>query len=513
MSPEALQLAQPLADAQGDAASRLQTNGVEWLVDNARTYDALVRSIAGARKTVWITQLALDADCIAYGTDSRHGDVVLMDVLLAAAARGVDVRILLNASLLLDTAKPLRAFLAARAPSIRLRGVSNFPQLLHAKMVIVDDEDALLVGSPFVNGYWDDSLHRPVDTRRPKRELGGRPVHDVSVRVTGEVVHDLSALFAELWNDVAGGLRAGDVVRRAPAPSEAKSNETLRVARTSAKGLLAAHPGGHTEILDALLDAIACARSSIYIEHQYLSARPVVEALAAALERTPTLELIVVLNQNPDITAYRQWQNDRLRDSGLLAHPRVGLFTLWTTGGAGTPHALNQVFVHSKVVTIDDCWATVGSANLDGVSLHSYGDDFSGRVARRVFRDVRNFDVNIVIDERGDAELSGVRTLRERLWREHLGPCIGTGDATEPACALGVWRERAAANVAALDNSANHASVLDSSFVLPYSTRSTPADQLRDVGVRLDPRHFDLRFNPGWLEVHASPNWVRNMFL
>ena len=39
---------------------------------------------------------------------------------------------------------------------------------------------------------------------------------------------------------------------------------------------------------------------------------------------------------------------------------------------------ITQVFVHSKVVAVDDRWAMVGSADLDGVSLHSYGDDFRG---------------------------------------------------------------------------------------------------------------------------------------
>lgn len=49
-------------------------------------------------------------------------------------------------------------------------------------------------------------------------------------------------------------------------------------------------------------------------------------------------------------------------------------------------------------------------------------------------------------------------------------------------------------------------------FVLPYSTRPTPAQQLADVGVRVDPARLELRFDPGWLEVHLSAGWVRNIF-
>src|SRR6185503_18651585 len=128
--------------------------------------------------------------------------------------------------------------------------------------------------------------------------------------------------------------------------------------------------------------------SLVYVEHQYLSARPVVSALTQALYREPELELILVLNQNPDVTAYQRWQNARLAEAGLLQHPRAGVFALWTVARDGIV-ALNQVFVHSKVVVVDDRWATSGSANLDGVSLYSYGDDFTGALARRVFRDVR----------------------------------------------------------------------------------------------------------------------------
>lgn len=42
---------------------------------------------------------------------------------------------------------------------------------------------------------------------------------------------------------------------------------------------------------------IAAARSLVYIEHQYLSARPIVAALADALRRQGTLEIVAVLNE------------------------------------------------------------------------------------------------------------------------------------------------------------------------------------------------------------------------
>ncbi len=489
---------------------------VEWLIDNADAYRALVSALRGAHRTIWISQLALDADCIAYDvvTASRthRGNTLLVSELLAAARRGVQVRILLNTSLLLDTAAPLRVYLAAAGTErhrVRVRGVSRFPQLLHAKMVIVDEEEAFLVGSPFANGYWDDTRHAPVDKRRPDRELGGRPVHDVSTRLTGAPAESLGEIFAEMWND-AENVSDGDHERLAVSSPRNRGDDdaATRIVRTV--------PGdGPMEILPALLDGISRAWTLIYIEHQYLSARLVVDALVRALEHHRALEIIIVLNQNPDVTAYRGWQNARLREAGLLDHPRVGLFALWTSAiePASARRQLNQLFVHSKVVSIDDRWATVGSANLDGVSLHSYGHDFTGVLGRRIFRDVRNFDVNAVIDSRhGGAQVAErVRALRARLWQEHLGASFHAAGSRPNGGWLPLWRSIAARNVEALSRS-QPATFLDRSFVLPYSTRSTPRAQLADAGVLFAPESLELCFQPSWLEVHFSPNWFRNMF-
>ena len=74
--------------------------------------------------------------------------------------------------------------------------MSSFPRLLHAKLVIVDNQEAFLLGSPFVNGYWDDEQHQPVDARRPLRELGGRPIHDLSRGCSVQDILDVMAVAA-----------------------------------------------------------------------------------------------------------------------------------------------------------------------------------------------------------------------------------------------------------------------------------------------------------------------------
>jgi len=508
----------------------------EWLIDNADTYARLLVAIRAARRSVWITQLAFDADCVVYASDAAHErarpraarhDTVLSESLLSLVAHAaVDVRILLNATILLDTARALRRHvarhLAARAPiagRVSVRGVRRLPNFLHVKMVIVDGAEGFLLGSPFVNSYWDTRRHHPVDRRRPMRELGGRPLHDVSLRLTGDAVRHLEACFVELWN--VSGTAPGDDALPAPAvtPHQPFGDEPCRVLRTLPRRTLSHAPHGSTDVLDALLDGIRDARHLVYVEHQYLTSRTVVAALTDALRRRRDLELVVVLNQNPDLTAYWRWQNARIAQSGLLEHPRAGLFTLWSAAPCDTrPNVtvINQVFVHSKVVAIDDAWAMVGAANLDGLSLHSYGDDFTGRVARRVFRHVRNFEVSVVVRDgaRTCAESGSVAELRTRLWAEHLGVSPDSVHAWPPGGWLHMWRTRAAANAAALNSVACGSGPSSSmrGFVLPYSMRLTPSQQLADLGVRVDRARLDVRFDPGRLAARLSAGWVRNMF-
>ena len=504
MSLDAVTLA--LAEAPNAVRSE-PTEAVEWLIDNEAAYDAVIRAVQRARTSVWISQLAFDADCEAYSAESAPAN--LLDVLIQATrAHGLDVRILLNASILVNTVKPLRAALERRAaPPMEVRGISRFPQLLHAKILIVDGREAFLLGSPFVNGYWDDQFHRPVDERRPTRELGGRPLHDLSVRVQGPAVDTLAGIFTEWWTDAADEAPRDGTEEMACCAPSAMEYVGATVTRTSPANVLCQHAGGHVEILDSMLEGIGGARELLYVEHQYLSCRPVIRAIREALDREPALEVIALVNQNPDITAYRGWQNARLEDSGLRDHPRFGLFALWCQEQQGRRLLLNQVFVHSKVLIADDSWATVGSANIDGVSLHSYGDDFESRLGQAVFRGVRNFDVNLELRAVDDVATEAIVNLRLDLWREHLG--VAAPSASSP---LDAWRNHAAANIGALNSwTPANAAGLPSTLVLPYSTSAEPAAQLAALGVTVH-NTLDLQFRPGWLEVHCSPNWIRNMF-
>lgn len=506
--------------------------GTEWLIDNAETYYRLLEALEGARRSIRIAQLAFDFDCLAYsdgaGSGVRSQDALIAETLISrATANGPRIQILLNASWLLNTARPLRRAFAKRGiprHRIRVRGFNRFPHFMHAKLVLVDSHEAFLLGSPFVNSYWDDLRHVPFDARRPRRELGGRPLHDVSIHLRGPVVRELEAMFASVWRFAGAGRTKSRGREPRLAPSGAATHaQGTRIVCDAPDGVLPELADGSMTMLRELLDAIGRARTFIYVEHQYLTSRPIVAALAAALRREPALEIIIVLNQNPDLTAYRGWQNARLAEHGLLVHPRVGVFALWSVDEhpERTDVArINQLFIHSKVIVIDDTWAALGTSNLDGVSMGDYGDDFSGWLGRRIFRGVRNVEVNVVINA-GDSDsayparegdLDAIRLLRARLWLEHIGDaCEGCDEGR-----LAAWLSAARGNVRSLARSDDR--VVESSVrtlighVLPYSERADPRDQLADLGIRLDPNELVLCYEPGWIEVHAAVHWIRNIF-
>ena len=485
------------------------------LVDSRRALAVIVARCRTAQRSIAISQLAFDSDC-APVTEGAIPAESLLDVLVACARRGVDVRIVLNGGLLLDTTPALRRGLSNRGAdrTLQLRTIQHFPRMMHAKSIVIDERDAFLMGASFVNGYWSGAAHTADGHPNAFPGDGERPLHDVAIHLRGGAARTLSACFEDLWSaaarDHAESAPSMDDVDRSiphdPAGDVMTSGTSVtRIARTAPQRRDAA---GCTEILDEYLSAIDDARDYIYLESQYFSARPIAKAVRDALAAHRDLQIIAVINQNPDITGYRAWQNARLREHRLLEHPRVGVFALWSTVPSWRVPGkteITQVFVHSKVALIDDRCSIIGSANLDGASLHSYADDFTSRLGRRFFPRVRNYDVAAVVtDSSNNRDGHGVAARSRRaLWARHLGECADR--TTRPSDGwLPLWRAAARANV--LDLRSGNAM---RGRILPYVTAPHPRRQLAALGIA-DER-LCLRFDPGFAEVAWSPSWMKRL--
>jgi phosphatidylserine/phosphatidylglycerophosphate/cardiolipin synthase-like enzyme len=71
---------------------------------------------------------------------------------------------------------------------------------VHAKLVMIDDTEAIVLGSPFSQSYWDNHEHNVFDRRRGSASGEPIPVHDVSLTVKGPGVKDMHDAFRLHWN-------------------------------------------------------------------------------------------------------------------------------------------------------------------------------------------------------------------------------------------------------------------------------------------------------------------------
>lgn len=311
-------------------------------------------------------------------------------------------------------------------------------QFTHAKLVIDRDREALLLGSPMSQDYFDSLKHAIDDLRRGKAAAKG-PIHDVSVGVRGPAVGHLQELFNNHWNIAAPDDKLPVTPALPPAVTQADADEfiaTAQVVRTLdamfTEGDTPPNENGEQGVLEAYLRAIHFAERFIYIENQYFNNDIITQALIDALASKPKLVVILYLNSAPDMPLYLKWQQQAIdKIAGSLkdaaAKARLGVFSAWSHSRSDAKHSKPRLvdnYLHTKSAIVDNRWATVGSANLDGASLDSI------QYARSLFGgDVRNTEGNLVVFEQVGAQPSAVDSLRRIMWAEHLGVADANGVA------------------------------------------------------------------------------------
>ncbi|CUR57314.1 hypothetical protein NOCA240048 [metagenome] len=451
----------------------MSSGDIEFLIDNHDAWKRLTVDLQAAQRSVRVLLFYLDVgECfVTFDPDppvpgkGRVQGTRLEQVLADAGARGVQVQVVYNDAVgpdlpplvATDTARAVARYFEDRA-NVTVRPFRTSILIpIHAKLFVIDDEIAYTIGSPFVSDYYDAQGHVIDDPRRgswsrwPWRHQQIRvPVHDVSARVAGPLVAELAKTFWLHW-DMLGEHPESPT----QPPSEASGTTVIRT--LCGNGRYASYPSGERGILDAYLAAIASAERFIYLENQYVLCPEIGTALRSAMQRSSSLQLIVLMNTQVDLPLYGKWQlaflNTLLGGLSEQQLGRIGLFTLWSHDhrpAAGTPPRVLRNYVHSKVAVVDDSWGTIGSANLDSVSLSQ--SDYALRVpALRLLmrwwksgvgpdpRQARAMEVNLGL---GGADAA---RLRSQLWQEHLGETAATSDDL-----LGAWSAAAASTLACL---------------------------------------------------------------
>ncbi|WP_314165122.1 VTT domain-containing protein [Sulfuriflexus sp.] len=282
----------------------------------------------------------------------------------------------------------------------------------HQKVVVIDDAVAFVGGLDFTFGRWDTAEHRPKDPRRRDTDaFMPPPYHDVQMMVSGNVAAALGDVARQRWNTaVANQLEppAADAVH-IPWPEDIAADlEDISVAIVRTYPEYGTRKAVH-EVQQLILDAIAAARKTIYIENQYFTADEPGKALAKRLNDADGPEVVIIVPQQSD-GWLSQNTMDVLRErliKRLYAtrhHHRLRIYAPHMPGMGN-----ECINVHAKVLIIDDELVKIGSANFNNRSM---GLDT---------------ECDLAIEARGETRIrQAITSLRNRLLAEHLDVSIST---------------------------------------------------------------------------------------
>jgi cardiolipin synthase A/B len=359
-------------------------NRVELLLDGREAFPAMLAAIRAARRLILLEMYWFDSDAVGR---------TFAQALSEAAARGVKVAVIYDAigSIGADPAM-FDEMQAAGVAVLEYNPVAPWKRRFRlGRMTHRDHRKILLIDGAlgFTGGV------NIADEWLPEEQDGGGWRDDM-ICVEGPVVTGFLRCFASAWKREAGELPAfvaEELSRPEPASRPADRDHQVRV--VGEVGLRGRHQMG-----SAYLAAIYRADRRVWIKNSYfVPDGRVVRALRRAARRGVDVRVIVPGESDVPVT---NWASRHVW--GRLMRSGVRIYQ-WTRG-----------ILHSKTAVVDSHWSTIGTFNLDYLSLRS------------------NLEVNVTVLDRGfgakmdatfesdlgtclevDARSFGFRSLGDRL--------------------------------------------------------------------------------------------------
>ncbi|MDO4707677.1 MAG: cardiolipin synthase [Porphyromonadaceae bacterium] len=310
-------------------------NEVELLLSGQQKFDRLFASLREAKRHIHLEYFNFRNDSI-----SRE----LFDILEDRARQGVEVRILFDAFGNCSNNRPLKKphleLLRARGVEIVKFDPITFPYINHAqsrdhRKIAVIDGLVGYVGGMNVADYYIKGL--------PK--IG--PWYDAHLRFEGEAVADLQRIFLSTWNAETKQCVSGEFYFPPYLP---QPDTSLMVPMTIVDREPRKSPDA---IKEAYAKAISSAQQRVRIINPYfVPTTSINKAIKHAIRQGVQVQIMVPAKSDipftPDAMLHK-----------LRRFSKRGVEVLLYEGG----------FHHSKVMTVDSLFATVGSANLNSRSL------------------------------------------------------------------------------------------------------------------------------------------------
>jgi cardiolipin synthase len=312
-------------------------NKVSLLADGQATYAAMFRALQGAKDHINLESFIIEDD----ETGRKFADL-----LLQKQAGGVAVHLIYDSVGSLSTPdaffQPLRdagAQVVGFNPlsPLKDRDIWSLTHRDHRKILIVDGKLAIIGGvnisKVYSSGY------------RRGRKGAKAPIHwrDTDVQIEGPAVAELQKLFLDTW-------------LRQQGPALAKGNffPVLKEQGGALVRVAGSTPGETNRIPFVIyVSAISFAEHSIHLTNSYFIPDEQIEkALIEAAGRGVDVKLML-----PGVT-----------DSKLALYAQRHHYAALLKGGVRVYEHKNSL-LHAKTAVIDGVWSTVGSTNLDYLSL------------------------------------------------------------------------------------------------------------------------------------------------
>ncbi|VVD78868.1 cardiolipin synthetase [Pandoraea eparura] len=306
-------------------------NDLTLLYLGQRYFTALVAAIDRATREVVLETYIFEAD--AAGQQ-------VADALNRAALRGVAVRVILDG---IGTSRRL-PFLADwresgvmhRIYNPRLFGKFGFSRT-HRKLAVIDHAVAFVGG---INIIDDDNAGGGARMDDPR--------WDFAVQCCGPVVAEISIAFHIQWLRLAPGYLG------TPFRHRRRGQRGRMHAPYAGQAAFVARDNLHNRrsVEKAYLMALGRARHEVWLANPYfVPGRRLRRALTQAAKRGVAVHLLIGRNEFRLLDTAVPWLYAKLLDAGV----RIGEYDVRQ--------------LHGKVAVVDDVWATVGSSNLDALSL------------------------------------------------------------------------------------------------------------------------------------------------
>ncbi len=299
-------------------------NVVRLLQDGAHTFDALEEAIQEAKRYVHLEFFIFNP-----GETGRR----FRDLLAAAARRGVEVRILLDAfgsyrmsgaylRPILEAGGHYASFAPVRFSRLRRR--PDFRN--HRKILVVDGRIGFVGGFNIMDEY--------VTCERP-----GTPWRDTHLQLEGPIVHDLECVLAESWYTATREVLA--------------TPEYFPEARCAGDVLAQVVAGGPDtswpSIEKVYTSALYAARKNLFLTTPYfVPTEAVVNALINASLRGVDVRLLVPQKGDHILV---DW-------AGRSYYPEI-------MEAGGRIFEYGPRLIHSKTLSVDGRFCIIGTANLD----------------------------------------------------------------------------------------------------------------------------------------------------